>query len=90
METASWILLIVVSSVLAIFLIVLIVAIVYVINILKQVKKLVEQAENVVDSVESAASSFERTVSPLTVFKIVGNIVEQASRMGGRNKKKRG
>jgi uncharacterized protein YpmB len=87
METASWILLIVVSSALTIFLIVAIVAGVYFVKILKQVKRITEQAESVVDSVESAAHTFEKAASPLAVLKLVGNIVEQATKFG---KKRRG
>jgi uncharacterized protein YoxC len=87
METASWILLIVVSSALTIFLIVAIVAGIFFIKVLKQVKRITEQAESVVDSVEAAASTFEKAASPLAVLKLVGNIVEQASRFG---KKRRG
>lgn len=86
MDDAAEILLIIVSSVLALFLVVTIVAIVYLIGILKQVKKITIQAENVVDSVESAAAAFERTASPIAILKIVGNIVSQVSRMN----KKRG
>jgi competence protein ComGC len=86
METASWVLLIIVSSILAIFLIVAIVATVYVVKILKQVKRITEQAENVVDSVESAAHTFEKAASPLAILKLVGNIVEQASRFGKKKK----
>jgi uncharacterized protein YpmB len=87
METASWVLLIVVSSVLTIFLIVAIVAAVFFVKVLKQVKRITEQAESVVGSVESAAHTFQKAASPLTVLKLIGNIVEQASKFG---KKKRG
>jgi hypothetical protein len=86
METASWILLIVVSSALTIFLIVLIVATSYFIGILKQVKRITMQAENAVDSLESAASTLRNSASPLAVLKLVGNIVSQASKFN----KKRG
>jgi ABC-type multidrug transport system fused ATPase/permease subunit len=86
METASLVLLIVVSSALTLFLIVLIVAIVYSIGILKQVKRITAQAESAVDSLEAAASTIQRTTSPLAVLKLIGNIVGQASKM---NRKKR-
>jgi ABC-type multidrug transport system fused ATPase/permease subunit len=86
METASLVLLIVVSSALTIFLIVLIIALVYFIGVLKQVKRITTQAENAVDSLESAAATIQRTASPLAVLKLIGNIVGQASKM---NKKRR-
>jgi hypothetical protein len=86
MDTAAEALLIVVSSALTIFLIVLIVAIIYLIGVLKQVKRITTQAESAVDSVQSAASAFERSASPLAVLKLVGKIVNEASKFN----KKRG
>jgi hypothetical protein len=85
MDTAAETLLIVVSAALTIFLIVLIVAISYFIGILKQVKRLTAQAESAVDSLESAANTLKDTASPLAVLKLIGNIVNQASKM---NRKK--
>jgi ABC-type multidrug transport system fused ATPase/permease subunit len=86
METASLVLLIVVSSALTVFLIVSIVAISYFIGVLKQVKRIATQAESAVDSIESAAATFQRSASPLAVLKLIGNIVNQASKFN----KKRG
>lgn len=84
MDTAAEILVIIVSAVLAVFLIVLIVALVQGIKILKQVKKITARAENVADSMEAAAAAFERTASPLAVLKVIGNIVEQTTRIRKR------
>jgi hypothetical protein len=86
METASLVLLIVVSSALTIFLIVMIVAVSYFIGILKQVKRIAIQAESAVDSIESAAATFQRSASPLAVLKIIGNIVNQASKFNKKGK----
>jgi hypothetical protein len=68
------------------FLIVLIVAIVYFIGILKQVKRITAQAESAVDSLEAAASTIQKTASPLAVLKLVGNIVNQASKINRKRK----
>jgi predicted PurR-regulated permease PerM len=87
MDTAAETLLIVVSSALTVFLIVLIVAISYFISILKQVKKITAQAENAVDSIESAANTLKNTASPLAVLKLIGNIVNQASKMSRKKGK---
>jgi hypothetical protein len=84
MNTASEVLVIIVSSVLAIFLLVLIVALVYAVKILKVVRRITARAENVAGTMEAAASAFERTASPLAVLKVVANIVEQASRIRKR------
>lgn len=84
MNTAAEVLLIIVSAVLAIFLVVLIVAIVQIVKILKQVKRVMHRAENVADSVEAATSAFERAASPLAILKIIGNIIEQTTRIRKR------
>jgi uncharacterized protein YoxC len=86
METASLVLLIVVSSALTLFLIALIVAIVYFIGVLKQVKRITTQAESAVDSIEAAAASIQRTASPLAVIKLIGNIVSQASKLNNKRR----
>jgi hypothetical protein len=85
MDTASEILVIIVSSILAIFLLVLIVIGVYTVKILKQVRRITERAENVAGSVEAAASAFERTASPLAILKLIGGIVSTANK--ARNRK---
>ncbi|HVS78766.1 MAG TPA: hypothetical protein VHD84_00545 [Candidatus Saccharimonadales bacterium] len=84
MNTASEILVIIVSAILAVFLLVLIIALVYVVKILKQVKQVVSRAENVAGSMEAAASAFERTASPLAVLRVIGNIVEQTAKFRKR------
>ncbi len=84
MNTASEVLVIIVSSVLAIFLITLIVALVYVVKILKQVRQITERAQSVAGSVEAAASTFERAASPLAVLKIIGSIVNHAEKIRKR------
>jgi uncharacterized membrane protein len=84
MNTASEVLVIIVSSILAIFLVVLTVALVFFVKVLKSVRHITERAENISDSVEAAASTFERVASPLAVLKIIGNIVEQTSKLRKR------
>ncbi len=79
MDTAAEVLLIIVSSVLAVFLIVTIVAVGYLISILRQLKRITARAENVADTVESAAAAFERASSPIAVLKLIGKIIEQTS-----------
>lgn len=84
MNTASEVLVIIVSSILAIFLVVLIICLIYAIKILKTVRRITDRAENVAGSVEAAASAFERTASPLAILRIVGNIIEQTTRIRKR------
>lgn len=80
MNTASEVLVIIVSAVLAIFLVILIFVLIQVYKILRHVRRITAQAQNVADSVEAAASAFERTASPLAVLKVVANIVDQVTR----------
>lgn len=84
MDTASEVLVIIVSSILGVFLIVLIIALVFIIKILKQLKRITERAENVSASVEAAATTFEKAASPLAIIKLLGSIVNQTSKMRKR------
>ncbi len=84
MDTATEVLVIILSVTLTIFLIIAIVAFVYIIKLMKQVGRITERAENVADSVEAAAAAFERTASPLAILKIIGNIVDQATKFRNR------
>lgn len=80
MNTASEVLLIIVSAILAIFLLVLIAAIIYVVKILRQVKRITDRAETVAGSVEAAATAFGRTAGPLAVLKIIAKLVKQSNK----------
>jgi len=84
MNTTELIFVIILSSTLSIFLILLSIALGYFISVLKQVKRITERAEDVADTMGSAAHAFERTASPLAVLKIIGNIVDQASKFRRR------
>jgi competence protein ComGC len=65
---------------LAIFLTLSIIALVYIIKLVKQIRRVAEHAENVAESVESAANAFERTATPISILKVIGNIVENANK----------
>ena len=84
MNNTAVVTLVVVSASLTVFLILLSVALGYFISILKQVKRITERAENVADTMESAANTFERAASPLAVLKIIGGIVEHATKLKRR------
>ncbi len=84
MDTAAEALLIIVSSVLAIFLTVSIIALIYIIKLVNQLRHVATKAENVADSVESAANSFERAATPLTVLKVIGSILDNATKIKRR------
>ena len=79
MDTDStWfaVLVIILSSFLALFLILAIVLAVKLIQIVKQVKHIVDQAEQVADRAEHISAFFERTATPVAILKLVSNISE--------------
>lgn len=70
MDSASQVLLIIVSSVLAVFLILSGVAVIYVIRVLKR-------AEQMADSVESAANAVKRGATAAPFIKIISKLVSR-------------
>lgn len=76
MDTASQILIIIVSGVLTIFLIVLIVLLSQVIKLVKQVKLIADKAEKAVESVSTAGEMLRNASGPLAVVKLVRNMVK--------------
>ncbi len=86
METAALVLLIVVSSTLAVFLVLLTVALVYSISILRRLKEIVNRAENVAVTMESAAHVFQKTASPLAIIKLLGGIINSVQRLKRKEK----
>jgi hypothetical protein len=88
MTTAAYILLIIVSSTLAIFLILGILALVKINQILGDVRKIAQKAEKMADKAEAVGEFFKKTAGPAAVAKLVSNIVE--SFKGDRHKRKEG
>jgi hypothetical protein len=80
MNTAAEILLIIVSSVLALFLIVAIIAVIKVIQILHNVRHITEQAEKIADSAEAVGEFFSKNAGPIALGKFVANIAETVVR----------
>ena len=85
LSTTQQVLLVILSSTLAIFLILAIAVVVTVLVILKKVKFLISKAEHIVDSAETAANIFKKTATPVGIFHVIQNIVTTASK---RNKDK--
>jgi len=70
-ETAAEILLIIVSSVLAVFLILLSITLIFFIKFLRK-------ADDVASSVESAATAFRRSVSAMPFIRLLTNIITRS------------
>ena len=73
------ILVIFLSTALAIFLVISIIFGIYLVKIARQVNEIAEKARNAADSVETAARVFGKTAAPAAFTKIVANIVESFS-----------
>jgi len=63
MDTASEVLLIIVSAVLVIFLMAMIALAYYLITVMKDVKRISQRADNVASAIDSAAHAFERSAN---------------------------
>jgi hypothetical protein len=79
LSTTQEVLLIILSSALAIFLILAIAVVVTVLVILKKVKLFIEKAEHIVESAETAANIFKKTATPVGIFHVIQNIVSTVS-----------
>lgn len=85
MDTASQVLLIIVSATLALFLTVSIVLMIKVLQILNHVRRITETAEKIADNAEAASEFFQKTAGPAAIAKLVANIVNSV-----KGKKKKG
>lgn len=84
MDTAFNILVIVLSSFLAIFLILAIVLIISLIKLVKYLRVISARAEAVVEDVEAVGDFFRRASGPMAFIHVLGNIVDSF----GNHKKK--
>jgi hypothetical protein len=75
MQHAESILVIIVSSLLSLVLIAAVVAIIIVVRLVSQLRKVVNKAEQAIDSAEAAASVIKNVGGPLSVLKILDNVI---------------
>lgn len=75
MNTAEQILVVFLSTALAIFLVVAIIAAVYAVRLLKTINRVAEKAEGLVDSAEAVGDMVKQTVGALSLTKMVRGIV---------------
>jgi len=86
LSTTQEVLLIILSSALAIFLILAIAVVVTALLILKKVKLIIGKAEHIIESAETAANIFKKTATPVGIFHVIQNIVSTVSNSNKRNK----
>ena len=75
MDTAETILVIITSSLLSLFLLVGIFVMVAVLKLVKSIRTVVAKAEDVVDSAEAVTEAFKSASGPLSLLKLVKNIM---------------
>ncbi|OGL35059.1 hypothetical protein A3F65_01820 [Candidatus Saccharibacteria bacterium RIFCSPHIGHO2_12_FULL_47_16b] len=80
MDTAAEVLLIIVSSVLAVFLIVFTIALIYIIRLMRR-------AEQVADSMESAASAVRKGAAVMPFIRLISAIVNRKRKGKVKNEK---
>ncbi|HLB66143.1 MAG TPA: hypothetical protein VJJ78_00915 [Candidatus Saccharimonadales bacterium] len=83
MDTASQVLLIIVSVTLTLFLLVGIVLAIRLVQILDHVKNITEKAEKIADNAESVSEFFQKTAGPAAITKLVANIVHTLKKKKG-------
>lgn len=84
-------LVIILSTMLALFLLLSIILLARLIQISSKIKRITDQAEQAVDKVEEIASFFEKTATPIALMKLVANISEKFSKTADKiNKRKKG
>jgi len=88
LSTAQQILVVVLSSMLALFLILGIVAVVCIIRLVQTLRMIAGKAEHLVQSAEAVGDAFKRAAGPLGVFRFVRNIADMVSQHKHNNRDK--
>ncbi len=87
METATEVLVVIVSITLTIFLLVGIVVLVKILQILKDIKNIVKKAEQIAGTAEAVGEFFQKTAGTAAVAKLVANIVQSFRGRRGKYRK---
>jgi hypothetical protein len=88
MNTAEQILVIILSSALAVFLVLAIIIAVQVIRLMKVLNRVANKAQEVVDSAEKTAELVRGAVGQLSVMRFVQNVVNMVQNKAKKNDKK--
>lgn len=88
--TAERLLVIILSSTLAVFLILGIVIAVLVVQILRHIKHITEKAESIADKAEAVSEFFERGVGPMAIGRLITNISEVIFKKSNKKSRSKG
>lgn len=87
MNGAERILVVILSSALALFLILAITATVITIQILNHIKRVAEKAEHIADQAEAVTDFFQKTAGPVAIGRFLTNIAEAVFQKGSKRSK---
>ena len=87
METSQDLLVIILSTALAVLLVLAIAIAVLVIKLLQSVKRITDKAERVVETAEHVGEAFSNASGSLALFRIVRNVAEMVSKHTPKTKK---
>lgn len=84
MDQAAEILVIIVSSVLAIFLVVAIILGIYLIKLTAEIRRIARTAQNTVEHIDSAVVGVSKLASPVFFAEIIGRYVKKFTKKKGK------
>jgi len=84
MNTAEQILVIFLSTALAIFLVLAIIICTQIIRVMKIIEQIAQKAQNLVDSAEATTDMIKNTVGQLSVMRFVHNIFDLVQKHSGK------
>ena len=89
METSQDILVIILSTALAVLLVLAIAIAVLVLKLLQSVKRITDKAEHVIETAGHVSEAFSNATGSLALFKVIRNIAEMVSKHSSNSKKDR-
>ena len=87
MDTATFILVIILSVFLAIFLFLGVVLLIYLIRLTKEIRKVTDTAQRTVNHIETVVSGLSKLATPVVIADIVGNYVRKFTDGFGKTSK---
>ncbi len=90
MNGAEQVLVIILSSVLAIFLLLAIAVAILVIKILNQIKRIADKAESIADKAEAVSTFFQKSAGPMAIGRLITNMAEAVFQKRDKGNKTKG
>lgn len=87
-NTGIEVLVVIISAILGLFLLAGIVALVYIIKVLRAIRRLTQTAERVADKAENVTEFFRDVRGPLSIARVLKNVVDSVQRHQAKSGKK--